>query len=154
LTDLCAFGRARFVAVGAGKAATADQFDGMELREWAEHREVADVQAMNIGIMPLPDEPWARGKCGYKLIQYMACGLPTVASPVGVNTAIVAEGTTGFLATSGKEWRRKLELLRDQPEICASFGIAGRERVVEDYSLETWAPRVLDLFGSVVSRTV
>ena len=89
----------RFLAIGAGPAAAADQFEGMVAEPWTEASEIAAVQAMDIGIMPLPDEPWARGKCGYKLIQYMACGLPVVASPVGVNTTIVADGETGLIAT-------------------------------------------------------
>ncbi|QIK95831.1 glycosyltransferase family 4 protein [Sphingomonas sp. HDW15A] len=152
LADLCAGGRAQFLAVGAGRDAEADRFEGMEARDWAEHREVADVQAMDIGIMPLPDEPWARGKCGYKLIQYMACGLPAVASPVGVNVQIVKVGQTGFLANSNSDWRSALQHLIDTPGDRARLGAAGRARAIADYSLASWAPRVVDLFCSVVSR--
>ncbi len=146
LASLCGSGRARFLAVGAGREAEGDRFDGMEIRAWSEEREIADVQAMDIGIMPLPDEPWARGKCGYKLLQYMACGLPTVASPVGVNAQIVRDGRTGILARSENDWRTALRHLIDTPVDRTRLGAAGRARVVSDYSLATWAPRVVDLF--------
>lgn len=152
LADLCTGSRARFLAVGAGRAAEADRFDGMETREWAEHREIADVQAMDIGLMPLPDEPWARGKCGYKLIQYMACGLPTIASPVGVNANIVIDGKTGFLASSPCDWRTTLQHFIDTPADRTRLGTAGRARAVAHYSLVTWAPRIVDLFLSVANR--
>lgn len=152
LADVCAGGRARFLAVGAGSAAEADHFDGMEARSWAEHSEVADVQAMDIGIMPLPDDPWARGKCGYKLIQYMACGLPTVASPVGVNADIVTDGQTGFLASSACDWRIALQHLVDTPADRSRLGTAGRARAIADYSLATWVPRIVDIFRSVAPR--
>ncbi len=87
---------ARVVAVGVNT----EQVKGLpiEVRGWSEHSEVSDIQQFDIGIMPLPDEPFERGKCGYKLIQYMACGKPVVASPVGVNRVIVREGGGGFFA--------------------------------------------------------
>ena len=110
---------------------------------------MADVQAMDIGIMPLPDQTWARGKSGYKLIQYMACGLPVVASPVGGNSELVAHGETGFLATSPEEWRAALTRLLDDPELRKRIGAAGRERVVKEYSLAVHAPRLVELLRSV-----
>src|SRR5690606_38569643 len=67
---------------------------------WSEQDEVSQIHQMDIGIMPLPDDPWERGKCAYKLIQYMACGLPVVASPVGMNTEVVSHGRNGYLADS------------------------------------------------------
>lgn len=149
LADLCSGGRAHFLAVGAGRGAEGDRFDGMELRDWSEAGEVDDVQAMDIGIMPLPDEPWARGKCGYKLIQYMACGLPTIASPVGVNAAIVVDGQTGMLAQIESDWSTALQHLIDSPADRARLGAAGRDRAVSDYSLATWAPRVVKLFSNI-----
>jgi glycosyltransferase involved in cell wall biosynthesis len=152
LADLCREGRARVLIVGAGRAAETDRFEGMELRNWAEEREIEDVQGMDIGIMPLPDEPWARGKCGYKLIQYMACGLPVVASPVGVNERIVEEGMSGYLATSLGEWRQALgELLADR-EKRLRCGAYGRERVVRDYSLQAQSARVVRVFLEVAGR--
>lgn len=148
LAELCRTTGARFLAVGAGDAAARDRFAGMELRAWAEEREIADIQSMDIGIMPLPDEPWARGKCGYKLIQYMACGLPVIASPVGVNRAIVEPGANGFLAESGEDWRKALSALIGDSDMRRRFGDSGRARVVEQYSLAVHAPRVVELFRS------
>src|SRR5215831_17299164 len=75
-----------------------------EFLDWSEATEIEMIQTMDIGIMPLPDEPWARGKCGYKLVQYMACGLPVIASPVGVNSTIIDHGVNGLLARSERDW--------------------------------------------------
>jgi glycosyltransferase involved in cell wall biosynthesis len=141
--------RARIV--GAGAAAAADSFAGLDLVEWAEEREVADVQAMDIGVMPLPDEPWARGKSGFKLIQYMACGLPVIASPVGVNSTIVAPGVNGILANSAEEWQSALTMLIEGPQLRRTMGEAGRERAVAEFSLASQAPRLVALFQEVAA---
>ena len=133
---------ARIRVVGAGAAAEQDRFDGLDLVDWSEEREVAEVQAMDIGVMPLPDEPWARGKCGYKLIQYMACGLPVVASPVGVNPEIVSEGESGYLATGPEQWEGALAALVGDAALRRTMGDAGRARIVADYSLAAHAPRL------------
>ena len=91
--------------------------------------------SFDAGVMPLPDEPWARFKCGLKLLQYMAAGLPAVASPVGVNPEIVAHGETGFLATTREEWTTSLDELLSDAGKRAEFGAAGRRRVAERYSV-------------------
>ncbi|MFL6845433.1 MAG: glycosyltransferase family 4 protein [Allosphingosinicella sp.] len=134
----------RIRVVGAGRAALADAFPGLDLVEWSEEREVDEVRAMDIGIMPLPDDIWARGKCGYKLIQYMACGLPVVASPVGVNSEIIAPGENGFLAVGEPEWRDALDRLIADSELRGCFGAAGRRRIEERYSLQVHAPRLVE----------
>jgi glycosyltransferase involved in cell wall biosynthesis len=144
LADLAREGRARFLAVGAGAGAAADRFAGMTLEPWSEATEIAAVQAMDIGIMPLPDEPWARGKCGYKLIQYMACGLPVVASPVGVNAQIVTDAT-GLLASGLEPWRAALGRLVGDAALRRRMGEAGRARAVEAYSLHAHAPRLIEI---------
>ncbi|RBI83314.1 hypothetical protein DRV85_15995 [Rhodosalinus halophilus] len=136
-----------FLAVGAGSAA--GTAEGFEVRSWSEAREVADIQDMDIGIMPLPDTPWMRGKCGYKLIQYMACGLPVVASPVGVNSEIVEHGVNGFLASSEAEWVQALETLIAEPELRRRMGAAGRRKVEDAYSLQVHGPRVARLLAEV-----
>jgi len=141
----------RVRVVGAGPQAETDRFPGLDLVEWTEAREVADVQAMDIGIMPLPDETWALGKSGYKLIQYMACGLPVVASPVGVNSDIVRHGETGFLAATPEQWSLFLKQLLDDPDLRLRMGCAGRKRAEEEYSLQVHAPRLIELFKSVAS---
>lgn len=151
LRELCAGGEVSVRVVGAGAAATGDHFPGLELVDWSESTEVAEVQRMDIGIMPLVDSPFERGKSGYKLIQYMACGLPAVASPVGVNRTIVADGTNGFLATSEAEWRNALARLIADRDLRRTFGAKGRELVETAYSLNSQAPRLIDLIQSVAA---
>jgi len=107
---------------------------------------------MDIGVMPMPDTPWTRGKCGYKLIQYMACGLPVVAAPVGVNAEIVEHGVNGFLASTDQEWREALSTLLANPELRRRMGAAGRKKVEEHYSLQVWGPRVAELLRSVIEK--
>lgn len=136
----------RVAIVGAGADIEARTSAGIDFIEWSETNEVHDIQAMDIGIMPLPDEPWARGKSGYKLIQYMACGLPVAASPVGVNSEIVLEGQTGFLAADDQGWARALQLLVDDQSLRAAMGASGRRRAATGYSLAVHAPRVVELF--------
>jgi len=145
LSSMCAEGNVRVRAIGAGKAAQTDQFPGLDLVEWGEATEIAEVQRMDIGIMPLIDRPFERGKSGYKLIQYMACGLPVVASPVGVNREIVVDGENGFLATDESEWRDALTRLISDPELGSRLGNAGRRIAEANYSLASQAPRLIEL---------
>lgn len=137
---------AKLRAVGAGATPTPE----LEVMPWAESTESALIQGMDIGLMPLDDTPWSRGKCGYKIIQYMACGVPVVASPVGVNSDIVEDGVTGFLASTPAEWRHAIARLLRDPELRRRMGRAGRRRVEERYSLQVWGPRVADLLHSAV----
>jgi len=109
---------------------------------WAEEREVEAIAALDVGLMPLPESPWERGKCGYKLVQYMACGLPVVASPVGANTQIVVPGETGFLAATDAEWLAALTRLADDTALRQRLGAAGRARAEAHYSLHAAAPRL------------
>lgn len=117
----------------------------VEAMPWSEATEGSMIAECDIGIMPLPDSPWERGKCAYKLIQYMACGLPTVASPVGANRVVVQEGQTGWFADSAEAWVESLgRLLRDDAER-SRLGSAGRLRVEQEYSVSTQAPRLVRL---------
>jgi glycosyltransferase involved in cell wall biosynthesis len=138
----------RAVAVGANSRHLAGS--PIEIRPWSEDSEVAEIQQIDIGIMPLPDEAWERGKCGYKLIQYMACGKPVVASPVGVNSVIVQHGINGFLASNEQEWVQAFELLCSDPLLRQSFGRAGRARVEQEYSLDVMAPKLEEILSSAV----
>lgn len=131
---------ARIRVVGAGPQAEAAAV--ITHLPWSEQDEVAQIQAMDIGLMPLADTPWARGKCGYKILQYMACGLPVIASPVGVNAEIVRHGETGFLASSPAEWREAILRLAADPALRRRMGAAGRRRVEANYSLAHWGPRL------------
>ena len=139
-----------FRAIGAGPGAR--QWPGVESVEWSEDTEIAEVQAMDVGIMPLPDERWAKGKCGYKLIQYMACGLPVIASPVGVNREIVTDGVNGILANGSDEWGVAIDRLLESPAMREAFGRAGRERVERHYSLQTYGPVLARLFAALGSQ--
>jgi glycosyltransferase involved in cell wall biosynthesis len=140
----------RAFAVGARP----DQVEGTPFEPvlWSEAAEAAQVAAFDIGIMPLPDEPWARGKCGYKLIQYMACGVPVVASPVGMNTEIVEAGVNGELATTPEEWTAALSRLVEDAALRSRMGIQGRRRVEEWYSLQAQAPRLVAMLQEAVRR--
>lgn len=121
----------------------------VEFRPWSEETEVADIREMAIGLMPLRDDPWARGKCGYKLIQYMACGVPVIASPVGVNRDIVEHGVNGFLASTEEEWRDALAALMADPDLRLRMGRAGRAKIETSYSLQALAPRLLRIFENL-----
>ena len=136
------------VAVGAKP----QQWDGLpvEVRPWQESTEVAEIQDFDVGLMPLPDEPYERGKCGYKLIQYMACGKPVVASPVGVNAEIVQHGENGFLAKTTDEWIDALSRLLEDRQLRLRMGQAGRSMVESNYSLQMQAPRLEGMLRSVI----
>lgn len=140
-----------FRAVGAGQHGGGA--GDVEFLDWSEESEVALIQGMDIGIMPLPDTPWARGKCGYKLIQYMACGLPVIASPVGVNSNIVEHGINGFLAQTDAEWKTALETLLGNPALRQQMGAAGRNKVEQNYSLQAWGPRVAEMLVGAAKGT-
>jgi hypothetical protein len=120
---------------------------------WREDTEVAAMGAFDIGIMPLTDGPFERGKCGYKLIQYMACGLPVVASPVGVNRQIVEHGVNGFLAETPAQWEKALRTLALDAGLRARMGRAGRRKVEQHYALQVTAPRLEELLRRA-ARTV
>jgi glycosyltransferase involved in cell wall biosynthesis len=119
---------------------------------WSETGEVPFLQDVDIGIMPLTDTPWARGKCGYKLIQYMACGLPVIASPVGVNAEIVEDGVNGFLVQTEAEWRSALTRLLRDADLRHRMGQAGRAKVEAQYSLQVWGPRVAEMLIRAAKR--
>jgi glycosyltransferase involved in cell wall biosynthesis len=147
LAEMCSRKNVRFRVIGAGAHAKTDYFPGMELADWAEEREVADVQQMDIGIMPLPDEPFTRGKSGYKLVQYMACAVPAVASPVGVNSDLIEDGGNGFLASSPEQWRQALSRLIDDAELRRRLGAAGRAKAEAGYSLAVHGPRFVEILN-------
>ena len=119
---------------------------------WSETSEVDCIRECDVGVMPLFDSPWESGKCGYKLIQYMACGLPVVASAVGVNSEIVRNGEDGYLASSAAEWVEALgKLLRDET-LRAQMGRAGRERVKQHYCIQQTAPKLIAMLQTVAVK--
>lgn len=145
LAETCKDGRARVRLVGSGPI----DLPGvpLDIIPWQEETEVDEIHRFDIGIMPLPDEPWARGKCGFKLIQYMACSLPVVASPVGVNTEIVDVGINGRLATSHGEWIKALQDLQQDKAARQRMGEAGRLKVEQRYCLQQAAPRLIKILS-------
>jgi glycosyltransferase involved in cell wall biosynthesis len=140
----------RLVLVGADSGIR-NQLEGIDadFEHWSEDREVGILAKMDIGIMPLSDGDWERGKCGYKLIQYMASGIPVIASPVGVNVDIVSNGRCGILASTTEEWELALLKLIDASELRQSMGLAGRAAVETDFSLELQAPRLARLLDEI-----
>ena len=120
--------------------------------KWNRDSEIKDLQKIDIGIMPLPDDEWAKGKCGFKGLQYMALEIPTIMSPVGVNTEIIQDGINGYLATTEQEWFDKLSLLIESKELREKIGKSGRTTVQDKYSVEANKQKYLQLFNQLISR--
>ena len=120
-----------------------------DLRPWGLESEVEDIQAFSVGIMPLPKTEWTRGKCALKALQYMACGVPCIATPHGAVTDIIKDGENGLLADNTGEWRAAIDRLRD-PSERKRLGDAGRETVVQHFSLLHARPRFAQLLESVL----
>jgi glycosyltransferase involved in cell wall biosynthesis len=142
---------ARLVAVGARRAVLPDL--PFETHEWNESTEVSEIARFDVGVMPLGDGPWEQGKCGYKLIQYMACGRPVVASAVGANRHIVQHGETGFLAETEAEWTEALTRLAGDRALRERMGRAGRQDVERRYSLHVTTPVLAGLLARAAGRT-
>lgn len=136
----------RIMLIGAGDIELSDL--PIENVIWTEDTEVANVQRIDVGIMPLPDDHWERGKCGYKLVQYMACGKPVIASPVGVNQEIVKKDVNGFLAQSTEEWVAAFKTLYDDVSLRRQLGSASRKIVEDRYCLQVTAPKLSELLQS------
>jgi len=119
-------------------------------RPWREDTEVEDTAELDIGLMPLPDDAWSRGKCGFKALLYMSLAIPPVVSPVGVNTTIVEDGVNGYLAADEQEWIAAIGRLVTNPELRTKIGRRGRETVVERYSLQSQRDRYVALFDELV----
>lgn len=119
----------------------------VDRKPWKLEEEPADIASFTVGIMPLPDNLWAWGKCGYKLIQYLASGVPVVASPVGLNLDIVREGKNGYFAATAEEWAEKLGILLSSPTLARELGEYGREDVERRYSLRAYAQGYLKVLA-------
>lgn len=117
---------------------------------WNAATEVEDLHRFDIGIMPLPDDEWTRGKCGMKGLQFMAAGIPTVMSPVGVNKEIIQDLENGFLAVTAEEWVEKLSLLIESAELRKKFSINGRKTVEEKYSVNANQGKYLEAMRRVL----
>jgi glycosyltransferase involved in cell wall biosynthesis len=119
---------------------------------WSEEREAAEIAAADIGVSWVPDDLWSRGKCGLKVLQYMAAGLPVVANPVGVQAEMVRPGVTGFLAETRRQWQEAIRRLAGDPALRRSLGQAGRRLVESEYSVAAGARHWLRLLDGLHRR--
>lgn len=119
---------------------------GFEFIPWDQSNEVADLQKFDIGIMPLTDDIWSQGKCGFKAIQYGASGIPSLVSPVGVNTEVVKNEVTGYWCNSTDEWKSRLEQLIESAGLRKQMGEAGRAHIEANYSVNSIQEKFLSLF--------
>jgi len=117
----------------------------VEKVQWSEAGEVGQLQGIDIGIMPLSDDPWSWGKCGLKILQYFGVGVPAVCTPVGVNRDVVKQGVTGYWAMTEQEWVDKLSLLIEDADLRKAMGLKGRQVLDQGYTREVNAPRILDI---------
>jgi glycosyltransferase involved in cell wall biosynthesis len=125
---------------------------GIQGMAWNKDTELEDLCSFDVGIMPLPDDEWAKGKCGLKGLQYMALGIPTIMSPVGVNTEIISHGKNGFLVSSTENWIECLSLLINDVDLRNQIGMKGRLTVIQHYSVEAnrnlYKKAIIDLIKS------
>jgi glycosyltransferase involved in cell wall biosynthesis len=117
---------------------------------WDGQTEIDDLSEFDIGIMPLPDDAWSKGKCGLKGLQYMALEIPTIMSPVGVNTVIIQDGENGLLASGHQEWVDKLSQLIESAELRKKLGVNGQKTVADQYSVEANKEKWLAAVNSVL----
>ncbi len=122
----------------------------LECTEWSEEKEIATLQSFDIGIYPLPNEQWVYGKSGLKAIQYMALGIPTVATAIGTNFRVIETGISGYLVNSEEEWIEKLALLIENPTLRKKIGMAGRLKVDKYFSVDANKQKYLDAFNGIV----
>ncbi len=116
---------------------------------WKYEEEIEDLHSFDIGLMPLSDDPWSRGKCAFKLLQCMAVGVPVVASPVGMNCEIVHNHENGFLAHNEDEWLKWLKLFIQQADLRKRIGKNGRKFIKRDYSLSLHSQKMGNLFSKI-----
>jgi glycosyltransferase involved in cell wall biosynthesis len=141
--------RLRLLVVGG----SADPVPGVELEAvpWSEAAQADALARMDVGLMPLPDTPWTRGKCAYKALQYMAAGVPVVADDVGIANTVVGD-TAGYVVGTPEDWADALLAVLQDPALRERLGRAGRERVQRDFSLERWAPVLADVLRGAPAR--
>lgn len=123
----------------------------IEFIRWSPTNEVSSIQEMTVGIMPLNDSLWSKGKCSFKMLTYMACGVPVVVSPVGMNREILAKGNIGFAPISHDEWIDAVVALLQNPSQCKEMGQNGVHVVAENYSVKTLAPVLAKILKEIRS---
>jgi glycosyltransferase involved in cell wall biosynthesis len=150
LSNLGKEGAVRLIVIG-GKAPKIPNIFVVE-HQWHEHTELELINAFDVGVMPLADDDWARGKCAFKLIQYMACAVPVIASSVGANVDVVNK-ESGVLASNAQEWLEAFRLFRDKPAMRLNMGESGRDRVVQHYSLQHNLPKLAGVIHQLIWKT-
>jgi len=143
---------ARFLVISNAPPPAAMRSAAVDYLPWSESNEIEQLAPIDVGVMPLPDSPFARGKCAFKLIQYMALGRPGVASPVGANREVVTDGVDGFLPETPASWEETLVRLVEDPDLRARVGAAARARIEAAYSLDAVVPRYLATLARVGVR--
>jgi glycosyltransferase involved in cell wall biosynthesis len=123
-------------------------------KSWSQKEEVEDLKSLDIGVMPLLDDPWSWGKCGLKILQYYGVGVPAVCTPVGVNRDVVQNGVNGFWAMTNDEWIEKLSALIEGPSLRHKMGLKGRELVRRSYSIQGCAPTLYGVLHEVAQQGV
>jgi glycosyltransferase involved in cell wall biosynthesis len=121
-------------------------------RAWSAATEAEELADADLGVSWLPDDGWSLGKCGLKVLQFMAAGLPVVANPVGVHCQMVVHGETGFLVRTPHEWREAIEALAGDPTLRSRFGAAGRRLAEERYGVDGWSRKLVALLEQVAGR--
>ncbi|HEU5292397.1 MAG TPA: glycosyltransferase family 4 protein [Cyclobacteriaceae bacterium] len=139
------FPHVSFVVIANQKPAI--KLASLKFIPWKEETEIPDLLTLDIGLMPLPDDEWSKGKCGFKALQYMALEIPAIASPVGVNTKIIRNSVNGFLCVSDQEWFEALAALINDKTLRERIGKEGRKTVVENYSVASNTEDFLKLFN-------
>jgi glycosyltransferase involved in cell wall biosynthesis len=137
----------RIIGVGSATLPGVD----LEVRQWSAETEVANLQDCNIGLVPLNDTQWNPWKFFLKTVQYMAVGIPVVARRMGSNAEVIQDGVNGFLVDSKKEWHDRLRLLIENAELRRQMGIEARKTIIENYSIQSQMPRVVDVFERVIT---
>ncbi len=141
--------KVRFVFIGCPPLATGALATRVRFVDWSPEAERRELPLLDVGLMPLRDTGWERGKGGYKLIQYMAAGVATVSSPVGANPEIVVDGKTGLFASDTGDWQKSLERLLADRELCDAMGRAGRTRAEKMFDHEVAAGKYLQILAGI-----
>lgn len=127
------------------------ELTNLKFLKWNKSSEIEDLLSFDIGIMPLEDNQWSRGKCAFKAIQYMSLGIPTVVSPVGVNLSLIEDGQNGFIAENRDDWIQKLKLLINDPALRTKIGTNARKTIEKNYSIKSQETSYLNLFKGLPS---
>lgn len=121
--------------------------DQVKYIPWAEDSEVSEIQKFDVGIMPLEDSPWEKGKCSYKIIQYFACGIPAIVSPIGMNKEVVTPSENGFWASTEEEWLTAIKTLRQEKELRNYMGLQGRKAVENKFAIQVTAKKWIGILN-------